>query len=258
MMADHKKTTTSVIPPMPASKTQPRKRTTRSKERLHGSIARKLGVAIVSGRIEPGATLDTEIDSSERMAVSRTAYREAVRILAAKGLVASRPKRGTQVCARSDWHLLDPEVLSWFFESHPSQDFVVGLFELRLIIEPAAAALAAERRTADDLARLRAALERMDLHGLAHADGQSADREFHDAVLAATRNPALVALSSSIGAAVRWTTIFKQRKRRLPRDPVPDHWRVFDAVAAGDADAARAAMQDLVSLALADTQLSMK
>jgi len=230
----------------------------RSKERLHGRIARKLGVAIVSGRIKPGETLDNEVDSSEQMSVSRTAYREAVRILAAKGLVASRPKLGTQVCPKEAWQLLDPEVLSWFFESQPSQDFLLGLFELRLIIEPAAAALAADRRTPDDLARMRDALQRMERHGLATADGQSADREFHDAILTATRNPALVALSSGIGAAVRWTTIFKQRKRRLPRDPMPDHWRVFDALAAGGAEAARLAMQDLVSLALEDTKLSMK
>jgi DNA-binding FadR family transcriptional regulator len=162
------------------------------------------------------------------------------------------------VCPRSAWHLLDPEVLAWLFESRPSTDFVVGLFELRSIIEPAAAALAAQRRTARQLAQLRDALGRMERHGLADANGQSADREFHDAILAATRNPALVALSSSIGAAVRWTTIFKQRKRRLPRDPMPEHRRVFDAIEAGRADAARAAMQDLVALALEDTKLSMK
>ena len=243
---------------MPPAKPHLRNQTERAKERLHGSIARQLGVAIVSGRIKSGETLDNEIDSSERMAVSRTAYREAVRILAAKGLVASRPKLGTRVCPRSAWHLLDPEVLAWFFESRPSQDFVVGLFELRSIIEPAAAALAAERRRADDLARMRDALQRMERHGLADADGQSADREFHDAILAATRNPALLALSSTIGAAVRWTTIFKQRKRRLPRDPMPEHWRVFDAIAAGGAESARVAMQDLVALALEDTRLSMK
>lgn len=243
---------------MPRTKTKLRKSDARSKERLHGSIARQLGVAIVSGRITPGETLDNEIDSSEQMAVSRTAYREAVRILAAKGLVASRPKLGTQVCPRETWHLLDPEVLSWLFESQPSQDFLVGLFELRSIIEPSAAALAAERRTPEDLAHMREALQRMERHGLANAEGQSADREFHNAILAATRNPVLFALSSSIGAAVRWTTIFKQRKRKLPRDPVPDHWRVFDAIAAGGADAARGAMRDLVSLALEDTKLAMK
>ncbi|HET8697067.1 MAG TPA: FCD domain-containing protein, partial [Gammaproteobacteria bacterium] len=121
-----------------------------------------------------------------------------------------------------------------------------------------AAALAAQRRTARQVAQLRDALGRMERYGLADASGQSADREFHDAVLAATRNPALVALSSSIGAAVRWTTIFKQRKRRLPRDPMPEHRRVFDAIDAGRAEAARAAMQDLVALALEDTKLSMK
>jgi DNA-binding FadR family transcriptional regulator len=229
-----------------------------TKERLHASIARRLGVAIVSGRIKPGETLDNEVVSSEQLSVSRTAYREAVRILAAKGLVSSRPKLGTKVCEKTDWHLLDPEVLSWLFESQPSEDFISGLFELRLVIEPAAAAFAAERRTPDDLAAMRAALQRMERHGFDNAEGQSADREFHSAILAATRNPVLFALSSSIGAAVRWTTIFKQRKRRLPRDPVPDHWRVFDAIAAGGAEAARAAMHDLVTLALEDTRYGMK
>jgi DNA-binding FadR family transcriptional regulator len=229
-----------------------------SKERLHGSIARRLGIAIVSGRIHPGEILDNEVVSSEQFAVSRTAYREAVRILAAKGLVASRPKLGTKVCERSNWHLLDPEVLSWLFESEPSQDFLVGLFELRSIIEPAAAALAAARRTPDDLTDMREAVRAMEHHGLDTPEGQTADRQFHDAILAATRNPVLYALSSGIGAAVRWTTIFKQRKRSLPRDPMPDHWRVFDAIAEGGADAARVAMQELVSLALDDTRHGMQ
>jgi DNA-binding FadR family transcriptional regulator len=229
-----------------------------SKERLHGSIARRLGIAIVSGRIEPGEILDNEIVSSEQLAVSRSAYREAVRILAAKGLVESRPKLGTRVCERARWHLLDPEVLAWLFESEPSQDILVGLFELRSIIEPAAAALAAARRRPEHLELMRAALLAMERHGLDTSEGQTADREFHDALLAATRNPTLYALSSSIGAAVRWTTIFKQRKRSLPRDPVPDHWRVYDAIAAGGADDARAAMQALVVLALDDTRHGMR
>jgi DNA-binding FadR family transcriptional regulator len=242
---------------MTKTKTTTQQRPPRSKERLHGSIAHRLGVAIVAGRLRPGETLDNEVDSSERLSVSRTAYREAVRILAAKGLVVSRPKLGTRVREKSDWHLLDPEVLSWFFESQPSQEFVAGLFELRLIIEPEAAALAAERHTSDDVASMRAALEAMQKYGLHSAEGQGADREFHRSILAATRNPLLFALSSSIGAAVRWTTIFKQRRRRLPRDPMPDHWRVFEAIAAGSMNAARLAMRELVSLALEDTRLAM-
>jgi hypothetical protein len=86
-----------------------------------------------------------------------------------------------------------------------------------------------------------------------HGGGQAADRDFHNAVLEATGNAPLFALSSSIGAAVRWTTIFKQRKRELPRDPMPEHWKVFDAIAAARPDQARQAMERLVGLALEDT-----
>src|SRR3546814_6993652 len=74
-------------------------------------------------------------------------YREAVRILAAKGLVESRPKTGTRVSPQAKWHLLDPDVLSWIFEFEPGDDLLASLFELRKIVEPEAAALAAQRRT---------------------------------------------------------------------------------------------------------------
>lgn len=226
--------------------------------RIHGSIARNLGVAIVSGQYQPGDILNNEIDSSEQLQVSRSAYREAIRILAAKGLVESRPKTGTRVTERSRWSLLDPEVLAWFFASEPSEEFLKGLYELRMIVEPAAAALAAERRDDGQLERMRKALIQMESQTLATEAGQAADRDFHDTVLEATANAPLFTLSSSIGAAVRWTTIFKQRKRELPRDPMPDHWKVFDAIAAGRPDQARQAMERLVGLALEDTRAAIE
>jgi len=225
--------------------------------RIHGAIAKTLGVAIVSGQYAPGDILNNEIDSSELLNVSRSAYREAVRILAAKGLVESRPKTGTRISPKARWNLLDPEVLAWFFESEPSEDFLRGLFELRMIVEPAAAALAAERRDEAQVERMRNALIVMQQQTLATEAGQAADRDFHDTVLEATGNAPLFTLSSSIGAAVRWTTIFKQRNRGLPRDPMPDHWRVFDAIAAGRPEQARQAMEKLVSLALDDTRASI-
>ena len=225
--------------------------------RLHGSIARTLGVAIVSGQYAPGEVLNNEIDASEQLKVSRSAYREAMRILAAKGLVESRPKTGTRVSPRNRWSLLDPEVLAWFFESEPTEEFLKGLYELRMIVEPAAAALAAERRDEAQLERMRKALIQMEHETLITEAGQAADRDFHDAVLEATGNAALFTLSSSIGAAVRWTTIFKQRKHKLPRDPMPEHWKVFDAIAAARPDQARQAMERLVSLALEDTRAAI-
>src|SRR5262245_18662046 len=152
--------------------------------RLHGSIARDIGVLIVTGRYRPGHILDGEVEASEQRKVSRTAYREAVRILSAKGLVHSRPRVGTRVSALEEWHLLDPDVLSWAFSGEPEPDVLHGLFELRGIVEPAAAALAATRRRADHLHAMDRALDAMERHTLNVAEGRLADQQFHAALLA--------------------------------------------------------------------------
>ncbi len=125
-------------------------------------------------------------------------------------------------------------------------------------MEPAAAALAAERRTEADLARMGRALDDMARHGLATPEGRAADRAFHHAVLEATRNAPLLSLSSSIAAAVSWTTLYKQRRRALPRNPMPEHRALHAAIAGGDPVEAREAMSELIRLALADTEMSMK
>jgi len=229
-----------------------------SARRIHGTIARNLGVDILTGRYQPGETLPGEIEFAQSLRVSRSAYREAVRILIAKGLVESRTRTGTRVSPRERWNLLDPEVLGWSFESEPDEAFVRDLFELRMIVEPAAAEFAAARRDAADLARLKEAIEGMRRHGLATAEGQAADQAFHTAILSAARNAPLITLSSSIAAAVSWTTVFKHRKRGLPRDPLPDHEWLYEAIVAGDPDAARKQMVALVRLALEDTELSLR
>src|SRR6478736_1738802 len=216
--------------------------THRKSLRLHGSIARDLGVLIVSGRYRPGHILDGEVEASERRKVSRTAYREALRILAAKGLVHSRPRVGTRVSAVEQWHLLDPDVLSWVFAGEPEPEVLHGLFELRGIVEPAAAALAAARRNQYHLDRMRRALDAMSRHTLTTDEGRIADKEFHAALLLATGNPFIVSLTNGVTAAVDALTEFKLRIAPLKRDASPDHWRVYDAVAAKDAERARAAM----------------
>lgn len=224
--------------------------------RIHGTIARKIGIEIVGGMRRPGDILDGEIEASEELGISRTAYREAIRILAAKGLVESRPKAGTRITPRSRWNLLDPDILAWTFEGEPDRQFVVDLFELREVIEPAAAAFAAQRRSDRDLAEMAEALDDMEAFGLADERGRAADQRFHRAILAAAGNEPLTALASTVGAAVSWTTKFKQRRRGLPRDALPDHRRVHAAIAAGDPDRARRAMSELLQLALSDMGLT--
>jgi len=102
-----------------------------------------------------------------------------------------------------------------------------------------------------------AALIVMSAETLATEAGRQADLDFHDALMRATGNEALASLSSSIGAAVAWTTRYKQRVKALERDPVPDHRAVYEAIAREDTADAHWCMESLVRLALRDTQRSM-
>ncbi|MDX3901458.1 MAG: FadR/GntR family transcriptional regulator [Sphingobium sp.] len=221
----------------------------------HTIIARDIGIAIVTGQHAPGSVLSSEVEIAEQRHISRSVIREALRTLSAKGLVESRPKAGTRVRSRADWNLLDPELLAWMFEGEPPAGFVRSLFQLRMIVEPAAAEIAALARNSRQLSRMGHALEQMDLKGLSTPEGQAADQIFHNTILEATQNELIASLSASIGAAVRWTTIFKHRSARRPRDSMPEHRRLFEAIADGDAAKAREATIVLLQQAKDDTEL---
>nr|WP_298728592.1 FadR/GntR family transcriptional regulator [uncultured Steroidobacter sp.] len=224
---------------------------------VHRRIAGELGSSILCGRRAVGSLLPKEMDATVDFGVSRSAYREAVRMLVAKGLVESRPHRGTHVTDRRHWQILDPDVLRWAFNSGPSLTFIQELFELRGILEPHAAELAARRRTHRQITSMGHALEEMARHGLASAAGRAADERFHEEILVATGNQALMTLSASICAAIHWTTYFKYRRQETPRDAIPDHRKLYAAIVDGDADRAARAAQDLIQLALQDTRASL-
>ncbi len=225
-----------------------------NRRRVHGSVAHQLGTMIVGGKLAPGDVLPNEDVVSTNLSVSRTAYREAVRTLAAKGLVDTRPKTGTRITPRAQWNLLDPDVLSWHFEVEPSPTFIVSLFELRGIVEPTACALAAQRSDRADLATMRAALDQLrhtppgSLHGL------DADLAFHHAIMVAARNEPLQALSSVIGSTLRWSVRLKlTAEPRAFENSLPDHVKVADAIAARNATEASVHMSTLIAKALAET-----
>jgi len=224
---------------------------------VHQQIADQLGSAIVCGQRPVGSLLPKEKNSRSEFGASRTAYREAVRLLIAKGLVETRPKVGTHVTERRRWQVLDPDVLRWALHSGPSLTFIQELFELRGILEPHAAELAARRRTIEQLALMGHALEEMARHGLASAQGRAADRRFHEEILVATGNQTLIALSASICAAIHWTTVLKHRSAKVPRDAVPDHKKLYAAIVASDAARAAEAAKELIQLALDDTRSSL-
>lgn len=200
----------------------------------------------------PNSTPTLNKKSECTTALSGSPICEAIRMLLAKGLVETRAKSSTLVAPKHNWNLLDPEVIEWMFSGTPDLGFIQDLLELRALVEPAAAALAAERRSDCELEEMRAAIEAMARHGLRSDRGQDADRHFHNAMLAASGNEAFAALSRSIEAAVKWLTVYRQRLGLWQSDLVDEHRAVFDGIRSGNPDTARLAMDALLHVTLAN------
>lgn len=217
---------------------------------VHGQTVEVIARRILTGQLAEGTTLDMAALQTE-FDVSLTALREALKVLAAKGLVDARPKRGTFVRPRSDWSLLDGDVLRWQFAQQAQPGLFGDLHELRGIVEPGAASLAAVRATDADLAALDAALADMAAAGSDAGAAVTADLAFHRALLTATHNELLVRMEIVI------ETGLAERDRMVhgtpgSDDPVPNHRAVVEAIRRHDPEAAAQAMRDLLRKALQD------
>lgn len=216
----------------------------------HGRVVRELGLSIVSGQAPEGSTLDVD-DLEHRFVVSRTVIREALKVLASKGLVDSRPRRGTFVRPRSEWNKLDPDVLGWRFEHSSEPALFDELHEVRCMIEPASARLAAQRRTPEDIEAAARALSRMQVAFDAEDPKEfvSSDVAFHAALLTASHNELVDSLATVIelGLEVRDRLVVAHTVPSA-RD-VTDHRRVLDAVVSRDAGAAQRRMEQLLERA---------
>ena len=214
-------------------------------ERLSEKVAGTIGRRIVSGRYLPGDTLPTEPRIQEEFGVSRTAVREAIRLLSAKGLTSSRPKIGTRVRPTVDWNMLDPEVLRWQVDQNPTEQFIHDLFEMREIIEPAASSRAAERATEDQLATLAKAMEGIQNEARGSPEQIKADIGFHMEILDASRNPMLRSVGAMIQSALSITFSLSWRTA-MRDDAVIQHRAVYDSIRQRNSDEAFMAMRRLL------------
>ncbi|GAA1663458.1 FadR/GntR family transcriptional regulator [Kribbella yunnanensis] len=217
---------------------------------LHGQIVEVMAQRILSGTIPEGATINVP-DLQADLGVSLTAVREALKVLTAKGLVDARQKRGTFVRPRSDWNLLDPDMIRWHFsDSDVRPELLEELHEVRGIVEPAAARLAAVRAQDSHLEALDAAMAAMESAADDHA-AVAADLAFHRALLAATGNELLTKMEviMETGLADRDRLVHKVKPSD---DPVPSHRRVLEAIRAHDPVAAEQAMRELLAKAAED------
>jgi len=222
--------------------------------RRHGEVVHELGRAIVSGELPAGGPLGTEEELAAKLGVGRGALREAVKVLAAKGLVVSKTRTGTVVQSRDRWNLMDPDVLAWRYQGSPSPAELSELAQVRIALEPEAARLAGEAATEADLARIEAAYGRM-VAALREPDEFiTADLEFHQAVFLASGNDLLVTMFQLLGVAFAEVRQVHTRSLRRNQQTLPDHEAVLIALRERDGDRAAALMRTVVTEAAHDVR----
>lgn len=210
----------------------------------HDLVVHGIGRRIVAGQYPIGSTLPGDADLMERFGVSRSVLREALKTLAAKGLIEPKTKVGTRILAEKRWNMFDADILAWRLHRGADASFFEHLFDIRQALEPLAAASAALRRSEDDICRIEAAWRAMGPPDQTREGFTSADLAFHRAILDASGNPFLLSIGSVIETALAAAFALSA--------PVDDpnrfalalgqHRAILDAIIARDAAAASAAM----------------
>jgi DNA-binding FadR family transcriptional regulator len=214
----------------------------------HDLVINGIGRRIVGGQFASGSTLPGDAELMDQFGVSRTALREGLKTLAAKGLIESKPKVGTWVLDAKNWNMFDADVLSWRLQRSVDRPFLESLFEIRQALEPLAAGSAALSRTDRDLEHIETAWEAMRFSDHTRESFTLADLEFHRTVLEASGNPflqsmgsvieAALATSFSLSAPIESAERFEQTGRQ--------HRAVLDAIARRDSDGATQAMSAVI------------
>lgn len=221
-----------------------------SGQNLTYSIVQDLGVAIVTGKYSDENPFPVEGELCRQFKVSRSVLREAVKMLTAKGLLRARPRQGTWVQPEANWNLLDPDVLRWMLERKFSHQLLLEFLQIRLAVEPEAAALAAVNATPEMRGEITAAIERMFAADRGEDDPLDSDICFHAAVLRASRNPFYAQLQELIETALRFSIRQTNAYKGVAFASVVDHKRVADCIMAHDSTGASAAMRVLVQEAI--------
>jgi DNA-binding FadR family transcriptional regulator len=213
---------------------------------LHQQVVDALGRDILAGELDGAVPIEDAL--ARRFAVSRGVVREAVKALAAKGLVTVGPRVGTRTRPPEHWNRLDADVIRWWWEAEPDA-VATHVLELRTLLEPPAAAAAAARGSRDAAVRLTELA-----HALADPDPEralAADLEFHRLLLAAPGNPLLGAIGASLDVVLLPLLECTGAGPRR-RDAAAAHLRLAEAIAAGDPDASRAAAENLLAVSRRD------
>ena len=209
-------------------------------------VVQAIGMDIAAGHFPAGAQLPNEAEWCERLDVSRSVVREALRVLVSKNLIDIRARSGGRVRDQAAWNLLDPDILTWRAQGEKQDAYVTELFELRRVLEPAAAGLAASRISPEQLAELTLAYDEMAAAREDTAKFFEPDVRFHRTILGAVGNALFRALGQTVTVALDITLQLSLDAPKGQQQSLPFHKTVLDAIAARDSRAAAAAMLALV------------
>ncbi|MCV3242865.1 FadR/GntR family transcriptional regulator [Mesorhizobium sp. ZC-5] len=214
----------------------------------HSLVTHDIALGILRGDLPPDSLLPNEADLIDKYGVSRTALREAIKTLTAKGFLISKTKVGTRVLHEGHWNMYDPQVLTWRVELGVNDIFLQNIYEVRQAVEPAAAAFAAIRRTDEHLDDMRQFLGRMSAPRHTRESYAEPDLGFHQQVLLASGNPFMQSFSSVIEAAIRCSFQISAPVDSVERLQVSidRHGKVLEAIADQDACSACEAMTQVI------------
>lgn len=209
-----------------------------------------LGHRIAAGHYRQGQTLPIEQELADSLEVGRNALREAVKVLSGKGLISTAPRSGTRIRPREDWNMLDPDVLRWHSDPDTATDkFMLDLIEMRRIVEPKAAELAAARATREDVASILSAYEVMAASESDQAQRIEADIQFHSAILKASHNEVLNHFRYAIGAYLKaHSRLGDKVSAAEASDDLERHQKIAWAIAGGKAKSAYSLTVEMLNL----------
>ncbi|EQB3344628.1 FadR/GntR family transcriptional regulator [Acinetobacter baumannii] len=204
----------------------------------HALIVQQLGLKIVSGEISENEKLPSEVDLCEEYKVSRPVFREAIRVLNAKGLTYSRPKIGTVVRPKEEWHLLDPDVLFWLIQTTPEHEFFKTLSTVRRVLEPELAYIAASTANEEDIEHIKQAYEGME-KATTVEEFIEPDIQFHLAIAKATHNDLLAYMSKMLVLPLQQSIQVTSLRPNLQGHSLPRHKAILTAIENKDPLSAR-------------------
>ncbi|MEO5325062.1 FadR/GntR family transcriptional regulator [Mesorhizobium sp. CC13] len=220
--------------------------------RVLPDVVRAIASEILSGSYPVGSTLPSENDLCAEHGVSRTVIREALKTLAAKGLVLSRPRIGTVVCERDNWNIIDPQVLEWHAPNSIDPALFDSILETRRAIEPLVAELAASRASLQEIADLEAAWKGMEAAGSDVGRFARSDAVFHQVLYGACHNPIFRQIGGLIETALNFALEATANSVDRRDEAVKVHFGVVEALRMRDGAAARKAANEILDLAARD------